>query len=532
MGGLLLWAAWPTSPLTFLIFFAWIPILWIEENTVSYKKLLLLSYIHMLVWNLLTTWWVYHASLPGALMAILLNSLIMCLPFLCMHAVRNFFGRRAARLALVAFWISFEYVHHNWELSWPWLTLGNVFAMQPHWIQWYEATGTTGGSLWVLTANLLAYELLRHFSKRKPVKKDVRLRVLFLLVIFVPLIVSALLLASKEDRLRSLSTQKNVVVVQPNIDPYEEKFIAGTEAEQIQNLITLSEQQVDTATAMVVWPETSIPVPVWENELKTNPLYQPVWEFLYRHPQLSLVSGISSYRNYGSDKKNATATARHDEMNGFYYDAFNTAALMHPGGDFSVYHKAKLVPGVETLPSFLLFIGSWFEDFGGTSGTLGRDKERAVFRDGQHYYVAAPIICYESIYSDYLTEYVRKGANILTIITNDGWWGNTEGHRQHMNYGRLRAVETGRWIARSANTGISCFIDPMGTIHQPQPWNTRASIKMDIEPLQKHTFFVRHGDYLSRIINVVSLVFLVLLVIFKLKKPGPEKAAHEKTFQA
>ena len=127
-----------------------------------------------------------------------------------------------------------------------------------------------------------------------------------------------------------------------------------------------------------------------------------------------------------------------------------------------LYHKAKLVPGVETLPSFLNFMGKWFEDFGGISGTLGRDSERKVFVPWDNHFKAAPIICYESIFGDYITEYVRKGANILTIITNDGWWGNTPGYKQHMNYARLRAIETRKWVARSANTGISCFIDPVG----------------------------------------------------------------------
>jgi apolipoprotein N-acyltransferase len=518
LGGLLLWASWPTSPFTFLVFFSWLPLLWIEENTGSYKRLFFLTYLHMLVWNAFTTWWIYHASLPGALMAIILNSGIMCLPWLLMHAVRRQFGKRAAQVAVLAFWISFEFLHHNWELSWPWLTLGNVFATQPDWVQWYSVTGTTGGSIWVLVVNLLAFELMMHYRNRGDQNRKA-VHLLFPVVLLVPIIIS-LISFSRGDQ-RVASAQKNVVVVQPNVDPYE-KFNLGMEELQIRNLIMLSEQQIDSATAVVVWPETAIPVGVWENELLQNPYYQPVWAFLDRHPQISLLTGISSYRNYGSDKKNASATARYDSQQNFYYDAFNTAAMLHPGGRFELYHKAKLVPGVETLPSFLLFIGSWFEDFGGTSGTLGRDRDRAVFADRQHYFVAAPIICYESIYSDYLTQYVRKGANLLAVITNDGWWSNTQGYRQHMNYARLRAIECGRWIARSANTGISCFIDPAGTVYQPQPWDTKASIKMQVEPLEKHTFFVRHGDYLSRIINVVSLVFVLLLIIFRLRKRAAE----------
>jgi apolipoprotein N-acyltransferase len=279
---------------------------------------------------------------------------------------------------------------------------------------------------------------------------------------------------------------------------------------------------------LVIWPETAVPVAVLEDDIKQNSYYAPIWNFLYQHPKLSLLSGIESYRNYGTNKEAATATARFDKEQNMYYDVFNTAAILRPDGSVNFYHKSKLVPGVETLPSFLLFVGKLFEDMGGTSGTLGKDKNRTVFADGQHYFTAAPIICYESIYSNYITEYVRKGANILTIITNDGWWDNTPGYKQHMNFARLRAIETRRWIARSANTGISCFIDPAGAIYQPQPWDTAAAIKMNIEPLQTQTFFVRYGDYLSRIINVVSILFLLTWFVITFRTRFLLKKKNEK----
>jgi len=213
------------------------------------------------------------------------------------------------------------------------------------------------------------------------------------------------------------------------------------------------------------------------------------------------------------DKTNASKTARFDKESGIYYDFFNTAAFFDADTNVNFYHKAKLVPGVETLPSFLKWMGKWFENFGGISGTLGRDNERKVFTDWQNYYKVAPIICYESIYSDYLTEYVRNGANILTIITNDGWWGNTPGYKQHVNYARLRAIETRRWVARSANTGISCFIDPLGNIISPQPWNTATSIKLSVPIETRMTFFARHGDILSRSVSVVAILLILLLIV-------------------
>lgn len=316
------------------------------------------------------------------------------------------------------------------------------------------------------------------------------------------------------------------MVVQPNVDPYKEKF-SGSIDEQVQKLIHLSEQMIDEQTALVVWPETAIPAQVWEDQIKENFFYNPVWGFLKRHPKISLVTGIDSYKNYGTNKKNATATSRMDKGTGEYYDAFNTAALFKPDTSIELYHKAKLVPGVESLPSFLNFMGKWFESFGGISGTLGRDQERKVFSDLGNHYKAAPIICYESIYSEYITGYIRKGANLLTIITNDGWWGNTAGYRQHMNYARMRSIETRKWVARSANTGISCFIDPLGNIHEAQPWNKPSSIKMTIPVDGRITFFVKHGDILSRAMVAVSILLLALNFILWIRNKIQKWSANK-----
>ncbi|HVG15946.1 MAG TPA: apolipoprotein N-acyltransferase [Chitinophagaceae bacterium] len=519
-GAFLLWAAWPSSSFTFLIFFSLIPLLYVEDKVSSTRKFFRLTYLHMLLWNLMTTWWIYNASGVGAAMAIILNSLIMCLPWLLMRIIKNRFGSSWGYLSLISFWISFEWLHHTWELSWPWLTLGNSFAMQPSWVQWYEATGTPGGSLWVLLVNIIAYSLLKQYTTAGRTVKYFYLMGTLVAFLVAPILISSWIKKREAAAIREseVASNKNVVVVQPNIDPYNEKFTAGTQQNQIQKLISLSESKLDTNTALVIWPETAIAVGVWEDQIAENVYYQPIWNFLKRHPQVALLSGMDSYKSYGPDKRNATATARFNEQENFYYDAFNASAMMRADKSAQMYHKAKLVPGVETLPSFLLWMGSLFDDLGGTSGTLGRDKERVALPDAQNYYVAAPVICYESIYSDYITDYIRKGANLLTIMTNDGWWGNTEGHRQHMNYATLRAIETRRWIARSANTGISCFIDPVGQIYQPLPWDIEGAIKMSIEPRQQKTFFVQHGDYLSYIFNGFSIILLVITLTIMAKQ--------------
>jgi apolipoprotein N-acyltransferase len=116
---------------------------------------------------------------------------------------------------------------------------------------------------------------------------------------------------------------------------------------------------------------------------------------------------------------------------------------MH-SGTIQIYHKSKLVPGVEKMPwpAVFKYIEKFAIDLGGISGSLGMQEERVAFFTQDKKFAAGPIVCYESVYGEYVGEYVKKGANFLAIITNDGWWGDTPGYRQHLQYGALRAIET------------------------------------------------------------------------------------------
>ena len=93
-------------------------------------------------------------------------------------------------------------------------------------------------------------------------------------------------------------------------------------------------------------------------------------------------------------------------------------------------------------------------------------------------------------------------------MTNDGWWGNTAGHKQHLQYARLRAIETRRWVARSANTGISAVIDENGKILQTQPWDTAAFIKYPIPVLTGQTFYVKYGDYIYKLASLLAVLLI------------------------
>lgn len=511
MSGLLLVFAWPDSAFTFLIFVAWVPLLFIAEQEANRIRFFLFAYLAMFIWNLGTTWWIWNATAPGAVGAIIFNSIFMCVPLWGFHIFKTKYGNKAGLMAFISFWLSFEYLHLTWQLSWPWLTLGNVFAAQHNWVQWYQYTGTSGGSLWVLLVNVAVFTVLK---SRSSSAKTVSI-VATIAILSIPIATSYWIRPDTTNNNISKPPGSNVIIVQPNIDPYSEKFDVMSTGGQIQKLINLSEQSLDLNTRLVLWPETALPIPVWQDQVQQNMQYQPVFDFVNRHPSITLQTGIETYKNYGTEK--ATKTARKNEFDGTYYDAFNAAVVIKANRPLQFYNKSKLVPGVETLPDFLLWLGAIFEKFGGTAGGYGHDKEALAFKVEGNPYITAPIICYESIYGEYTTSYIKKGANLLTIMTNDGWWANTPGHRQHLNYARLRAIETRKWIARSANTGISAVINSNGDILETRPWDTPAAIKYAIPAVIGETFFVRNGAYIfSLALFSMSILFLYhFIMIFK-----------------
>ena len=515
LSGLIFGLSWPPLPLTFLIFLAFVPLLEVHRRLSapvvrrSNLKFFLYCFLSFLIWNVITTWWIWNASSFGAVFAVTANALLMCLPMLLFKAAAKRRKEAIGFIAFAVFWLGFEYLHLNWELSWPWLTLGNVFARRPSWVQWYEYTGVLGGSLWVLLANVILYKT---FTITRPLWKNHRRVLKAGLAVGVPMAVSFII----GGRYKEKGNLTEVVVVQPNVNPYTEKFEGSDQfiplEKQVDRLIELSEQKITSQTRYVIWPETAISTPTDERNPTGSALITKLSAFVGRYPNTSLITGINSFTVYPN---RATATARYHETLG-YYDIFNTAMQIDASGKILFYHKAKLVLGVEKMPfiSKFKFLESLALNMGGTSGSLGAGEERTVFRHTDAPGAAAPV-CYESVYGEFMAGFVRNGADLLFIITNDGWWGNTAGYRQHFQYANLRAIETRRSIARAANTGISGFIDQRGRVIEKSKWWRQTVLQAMLRANKNITFYVKHGDYLGRIALLISMLNVLGLIAEK-----------------
>lgn len=518
LSGLLLTAAWPVNGFSPLLFVAWVPLLVAGNRMLQQpekyknKHFFFYSFITVFVWNLGVTWWVYFASFGGAAMAIVTNSIIMALILLLSRIVAKNTTVNLGLAAFVVFWLGFEYYHQYWDLTWPWLTLGNGFAANHQWIQWYEFTGFSGGSLWVLLCNVFLFKIV---DSQKSVKELTKPIALLLLFIIVPITLSYIIYVNYEQK----GALHQITIVQPNIDPYNEKFSGMTSEEQLQKLMQIASTQLTSNSTYLVGPETAIVDNIWENEMNEDYSIVLLDSFVKRYPKMNIVIGASTMYMY-QDGEKMSPTKRKYGRSGKFYESYNTALQIDGVQKVQAYHKSRLVPGVEKMPFPAFF--KLFEDFalelGGTSGSLGMQDDREVFLAKDKNTKVAPIICYESVYADYVSEYVRNGANLLFIITNDGWWDDTPGYKQHLAYAKLRAIENRRSIARSANTGVSAFINQRGDISQPTAWWQEAVITETILANTETTLFTKTGDIIGKSAQLASVLGLLALIGFKLLK--------------
>jgi apolipoprotein N-acyltransferase len=261
-----------------------------------------------------------------------------------------------------------------------------------------------------------------------------------------------------------------------------------------------------------VAPESAIQEEMWENAISSFTSIRMLKKINAAYPNLNMLIGGSTFYQFQPGEP-LPRTARKFTDTDNHYNAYNAAIMFNSRDSLQLYHKSKLTPGVEILPSFGGF--KWLEkyaiDLGGTVGSLGMDSVRKVYTTVNTVKVG-PAICYESIFGEFFARFVKNGAQIMIIITNDGWWGNTAGHRQHFSFAHLRAIETRRCIARSANTGISAFIDQRGDAHQQTTYWVSAVITGSLNASNKITFYVEYGDYIARIMTYLGGLLLITAI--------------------
>lgn len=497
------------------LFAGFVPLLWISDSYGDSRRdwwrMFGWATLAFVLWNALTVWWIWYATPVGPVAATVASTTLNLIAFMLFHTISKRAHKALAYVTLVTAWITTEYWYTVGDFSWPWLILGNGFSHEVWAVQWYEYTGVFGGSLWVLVVNILLFEA---WKERRNLRKWIATAAA--LILPVALSVGILKTWKQPDE-----GSVRVSIIQPNVDCYD-KFHGDAERQE-RNILDLL-GQVPGDARFILLPETAVPGYYIEPDLSDNTwisvgpgsFWQQLTDSLRRnHPNALLITGANTVRRYATGAQ--TETARRDQFGSGYYDVFNSAVGLDSTGRIQIHHKGRLVIGVENTPTWVFDVLRFLViDLGGVVGQIGKGVHGTAFEhDGVG---VGPAICYEGLYGDFYGDFVRRGAQFMAIISNDGWWGNTPGYRHLFSISRLRAIEHRRAIARSANTGMSGFISPTGQVGQTLGWEERGVLTADVALNSQMTFYTRYGDYVARISEYVLLLCILYFVAYRVKR--------------
>ncbi len=490
--GILLGFAWNEILPAISLFVAFVPLFFIlQEQNLHYMQVFHYGFISFFVSNFIISNWLFEASFWGGLSVMIINSFAQSLVVVLAHKTGKRSNNAITLISFVLFQLSFEYINFHWEFSMPPIDLGNWLGQIPQAIQWYEYTGILGGSLWILISNVLVYCVIISYMNNRTI------RAIFfiigeIIIILLPLYISK----NIYENIKIIGVKSNFAIIQPNINPYTEKYNSSLFEQQIKRQIELANSVDFNDDICIVYPESSFPKYIEDKKMRSDKFIQNLDSLIINNENKSVLASCYSYDVVENDT--------------IFY---NTAFMLNSNSELQIYHKSKLVLGVEKIPFdfYFKFLKKLNIDFGGYTTSLSTDDCRQVFSNLKNTVRIAPVICYESVYGEFVTEFVKKGANCLAVITNDAWWGNTAGYKQHLMHSCLRAIENRKAVVRAANTGTSCFINLKGEIiDKAEDW-TETVLTGNISTNEYLSFYTKHGDYIGKSALASSLLLIAFI---------------------
>jgi apolipoprotein N-acyltransferase len=528
LAGIMLGLSFSPYNYVYLIIPAFMLLLRISDRCLNARQAMYFTLPAFLIWNTIGTYWLVFATVAGGIGAIAANALLMTLPMALIHRIRRSgFSIAGGAIIVASVWVTYEFLHFRWDLAWPWLVVGNAFANFPEFIQYVSLTGSMGVSFWVvLSAALLlpprvitvepTLEMLLNQDTddiENLIDKDTLIKlsdavsfwkrvhpVYLALIVLPPLISWGVYTWYEPEPLPTLE----IVVAQPNYDSYLPDAGYSDTSVALEELIELTASAVTPATRAVFWPENAIMIPIFQgrDRYPSSRLTS-----LARQWNAPIISGATWYRYYTQDELPAVYRTNSLDQ---HFNVYNAAVGFMPDGSVHVYKKAKLVPVVERFPFIDLLVNvplPWI-DWPAISG-YGRGTEMKNFSIMNS--SSPALVCYDSVFPNLVRTSVFDGAGFLTIVTNDGWWGETSGHIQHFDFARLRAIETRRSVVRSANNGISGLIDPMGRVIKQTDYWVQTAFAIDVPINESITFYVKYGDWIgwgALIMTIIALIWV------------------------
>lgn len=479
--------------LSLLLFVAFVPLLGWQEifvrRTAKIGLSVLASFLAIFLWQSLDLVWLAKMGWGKLLLITFCNSLIFSLPFLLRALFLKWKRPVLSNLIWLCSWIGLEFLHTQWSLAFPLFQLGNFFAAWPALIQWYEVTGVFGGSLWVLAGNLV---LLKTWGYG--IKALRRRLIPVAAVLVLPVLASLAFQVSFQEGPRNVE----VISLHPNTDCYSEKFVLP-QRQLVESYLAETERALTHKTQFVLWPETAIARGQWMDNLNNDPEIILIQELLSRYPQLNFIAGINTFQPTTSPSVRGTSmqTSYLVEAEPSYL-SYNAVLQMADQQPNQLRSKSRLVPFEETrkLPAILGPFQRWIDSASGRAySILKRNPSTQLSSDRRTR--SGTLICYESAFGSVSADMSRKGAAILFVLLNEGWYDHLRGAWKFLDLSVIRAIETRKSVVRSSNRGISAAISPTGVVLESLSISKASTLKVSVSLNDKRTMYTRFGDWVA-----------------------------------
>jgi apolipoprotein N-acyltransferase len=531
LSGIMLGLAFPPVPFpaALLLFFGLAPYFYVLEKKEKLIDINRFTYLTAFIFNLITIYWVGGWGketdpflMIGGGLLLFINPVFFLIPSTLYYITRKIFNKNLALFCFPFFWVTYEYSYMVTDASFPWVTLGNGLVYFNKFIQAADIIGALGLSLLVVYINIFVYKSYKYYKQFH--KLSYQLTAAALLLFIIPLIYGII----RESRFEVSKKNIRVGLIQPNLDPWD-KWAGATENNLWQitdRYFELSEKAAGKGAKLIIWPETALPVYL------RNGAHQDIIDSIYnfiKRKNVYLLTGMPDFIYYRTKEK-APDDAKHSERFDYYYTTYNSVLLFSPY-TFKIAHygKMKLVPFGERVPfvDALPFLGDWIKWNVGISGwNVGKDttvfnivlKDSSIRPNANDTIKVNSLVCFESVFPAFVAAFSQKGAGLITVVTNDSWYGNSSGPYQHEAIGALRAVENRRSVVRAANGGISAIIDPLGNMVKETKMYTKDFIVGNVPVETGNTFYSRNPLIIPYISWMVSL--LVLIISFSKKIMG------------
>jgi len=519
LSGLLIGISFPPFPFPFtlLIFVGFIPYLYVISQRRTLAGINRATFLMAFVLTVITVYWVgsWQAEADPFLMmggAALLFALpcVMLISSTLFYLSRKLFNGKASLWLFPAFWVMVEYLLTLTDLKFPWLILGHGLAKFTIFIQAADIIGAFGLSIVVLYINIFFYKSFINIQHERSFSTRYFIVAVFIFVLFI---VYGLI---KISSFKTSAKELKVGVVQPNIDPWE-KWQSGNLQDMVDNYLEQSQKAVNKGAKLILWPETALPVYLMNGSYYSE--LNSIYSFLDSN-NVGLLTGMPQINFYFDDQK-FPAGAKYNKGGRFHYTTYNSILLLRPGTrEYQQYGKMKLVPLGEHVPfveefSFLADVFKWGVGLSGWN--VGKDTIVFKLPMNKDTVKICGLVCYESIFPLFVTNFMQRGAEFIAVVTNDSWYGNSSGPYQHEDFAILRAVENRRSVVRCANGGISCIINPVGEIEIQTKMFTKTILVGNVQLRNEQTFYTQHPAIVTTIISIISLWIVGLNILLYIK---------------